>query len=241
MWIVMRRISSLSEFRHSQMKTETDWKNPSIRSEAIVTKIDFKKTKKNLFAPSSRDFSLVDVPEMQFLMIDGMGRPGTGQQYQQSLEVLYAVSYKIKFISKAALNKDYVVPPLQALWWADDMDTFVRREKDAWKWTVMIMQPDWITSNIYAEAKAAVETKKDLPAIPKLRLEILHEGLSVQILHIGSYDDEGPTIKKLHQQYLPENGLRENGKHHEIYLGDPRKTAPEKLKTILRQPVRRIA
>lgn len=195
---------------------------------------------KDLLAPSSRDFTLVDVPELQFLMIDGMGRPGTGQEYQQALEALYAVSYKTKFISKATQNKDYVVPPLQALWWADDMDTFIRREKDAWKWTVMIMQPDWITGEICAEAKAAVQTKKDLPALPKLRLKKIHEGLSVQILHIGSYDDEGPTIKRLHQQYLPENGLTENGKHHEIYLGDPRKTVPEKLKTILRQPVRRI-
>lgn len=205
-----------------------------------MTKTDFKKTMKDLFAPSSRDFVLVDVPEMQFLMIDGMGRPGTGQQYQEALEALYAVSYKIKFISKAVLKKDYVVPPLQALWWADDMDTFVRREKDAWKWTVMIMQPDWITTDIYEEAKSFAKKKKDLPALPAMRLESFHEGLSVQILHIGSYDDEGPTIERLHRRYIPENGLLENGKHHEIYLGDPRKTAPEKLKTILRQPVRRI-
>lgn len=206
-----------------------------------MTKTDFKKTMKDLFTPSSREFTLVDVPDMQFLMIDGMGRPGTCRQYQQALEALYAVSYKIKFISKTALEKDYVVPPLQALWWADDMETFVRREKDAWKWTVMIMQPEWITAEIYEEAKTAANKKKDLPALPEMRLERFHEGLSVQILHIGSYDDEGPTIKRLHQQYIPENGLLENGKHHEVYLGDPRKTAPEKLKTILRQPVRRIA
>lgn len=202
-----------------------------------MQKTDFRKTMKELFAPPAGDFTSVDVPPLLFLMLDGQGKPGDGQQYQQALEALYAVSYKLKFMSKAALGKDYVVPPLQALWWADDMDSFIRREKDSWKWTVMVMQPDWITDDLYAEAKAAVQKKKALPALTKLRLETFCEGPSVQILHIGPYDEEGPTIQRLHQQYLPENGLRENGKHHEIYLGDPRKTAPEKLRTVLRQPV----
>ncbi len=204
-----------------------------------MTRTDFKKTMKEFFAPSTDDFSIIDVPALNFLMIDGKGRPGTGEVYQQALEALYAVAYKLKFMSKAALGKDYVVPPLQALWWADDMDTFVRREKDAWKWTVMIMQPDWITPDMFTEAVAAVEKKKNPAALQKLRLEHFREGLCVQIMHVGSYDDEGPTIERLHQQYLPEHGLLENGRHHEIYLADPRKTPPEKLKTILRQPVRR--
>ncbi|MBC8334184.1 MAG: GyrI-like domain-containing protein [Anaerolineales bacterium] len=202
-----------------------------------MTKIDFKKTLKHLYAPK-KNFETVDVPEMQFLMVDGHGDPNTAQEYQDAVEALYAVAYKMKFISKKTLEKDYVVPPLEGLWWAEDMDTFITREKSAWDWTMMIMIPDWITFEIFTDAIEQVRKKKDLPSLDKVRLENYQEGLSVQIMHIGSYDDEGPVLAKMHTEFIPSNGYVENGKHHEIYLSDPRRVAPEKLKTVLRQPIR---
>jgi hypothetical protein len=205
-----------------------------------MSKIDFKKELKHLYRPSAKEFVVVDVPPMNFLMIDGHGDPNTAQEYQDAVEALYAVAYKLKFTSKKELGKDYVVPPLEGLWWAEDMETFTTaRDKSAWDWTMMIMQPEWITQEMVEEAVKQVE-KKGLPALSKLRLETYHEGLAVQILHIGSYDDEGPTIAKMHQEFMPENGYEPAGKHHELYLSDPRKVAPEKLKTVLRQPVRKI-
>jgi hypothetical protein len=203
-----------------------------------MPKTDFKRTLKHLYNPP-RAFTLVEVPEMQFVMIDGHGDPNTAQEYQDTVEALYAVAYKLKFASKRALDQDYVVPPLEGLWWAEDMSTFVSRDKSEWDWTMMIMQPNWITPQMVEEAVQQAGKGKDLPALPKLRLETYAEGLAVQIMHVGSYDDEAPTIARLHVEFLPENGLVEAGKHHEIYLSDPRRTAPEKLKTVLRQPVER--
>lgn len=205
-----------------------------------MSKVDFKKEYKELYAPP-KAFVLVDVPEMVFLMVDGHGDPNVAQEYQAALEALYAVAYKIKFMSKKQLDRDYVVPPLEGLWWAADMDTFTTaRDKSQWDWTMMIMTPEWIKAEMFAAAVDQVRRAKNPAALDKVRLENYHEGLSVQIMHIGSYDDEGPTLQRLHAEYLPENGLVENGKHHEIYLGDPRRVAPEKLKTILRQPVRKV-
>ena len=205
-----------------------------------MSKIDFKKELKHLYRPSPKEFVVVDVPPRNFLMIDGHGDPNMAQQYQDAVEALYAVSYKLKFTSKKELGKDYVVPPLEGLWWAEDMETFTtKRNKSTWDWTMMIMQPEWIAQEMIEEAVKQVE-KKGLPALSKLRMETYHEGLSVQILHIGSYDDEGPTIAKMHHEFMPENGYEPVGKHHEIYLSDPRKVAPGKLKTVLRQPVRKI-
>ena len=207
-----------------------------------MSKIDFKKEYKRLYQPSKKDFQIVDVPPMQFLMVDGHGDPNVAREYQDALEALYAVAYKLKFASKKELERDYVVPPLEGLWWADDMDAFtVNRDKSAWDWTMMIMQPDWITLEMYQKALVIVESQKELPALTKLRLETYHEGLCAQTLHIGSYDDEGPTLHKLHTDFIPNNNLEMKGKHHEIYLSDPRKVAPEKLKTIIRQPVNRIS
>lgn len=205
-----------------------------------MAKVDFKKELKHLYRPSAKNFQVVDVPPMNFLMIDGHGDPNTAQSYTDAVEALYAVAYKVKFINKKEIGRDYVVPPLEGLWWAEDMDTFtVSRDKSTWDWTMMIMTPDWVTRPMVTEAVEVVQKSKDLPALEKIRLESYHEGLSVQILHIGSYDDEGPTISRLHHEYMPQNGLQENGKHHEIYLSDPRKVSPEKLKTVLRQPVKR--
>jgi hypothetical protein len=204
-----------------------------------MSKVDFKKAFKELYSPP-KEFVIVDVPAMQFLMVDGHGDPNVAQEYQDALEALYAVAYKIKFASKKQLGQDYVVPPLEGLWWAEDMDSFTSaRDKSQWDWTMMIMTPEWITSESFAEAIDLVRKGKNPKALDKVRLESYHEGLSVQIMHIGSYDDEGPTLMKLHNEFIPENGFIENGKHHEIYLSDPRRVAPEKLKTVLRQPLRK--
>lgn len=203
-------------------------------------KVDFKKELRELYNPP-RTFEIIEVPELQYLMADGHGDPNVAQEYQDALEALYAVAYKLKFMSKQQLGRDYVVPPLEGLWWAEDMETFTTaRDKSRWDWTMMIMTPEWITKDLFAEARDLVRMSKHPAALDKVRLEKYHEGLSVQIMHIGSYDDEGPALMKLHREYLPDHSLVENGKHHEIYLGDPRRVAPEKLKTILRQPVREV-
>ena len=203
-----------------------------------MTKTDFKKTLKHLYNPPRR-FVTVDVPEMQFVMVDGHGDPNTTQDYKDAVEALYAVAYKIKFMSKKVLEKDYTVPPLEGLWWAEDMETFITRDKSQWDWTMMIMTPDWISAEFFADAVGQVRKAKDPAAINKVRLERYHEGLSVQIMHIGSYDDEGPVLSQMHSDFIPNNGYVENGKHHEIYLSDPRRVSPEKLKTVLRQPIRK--
>jgi hypothetical protein len=203
-----------------------------------MSKVDFKKEYRELYAPPKM-FVIVDVPEMQFLMVDGHGDPNIAQEYQDAVEALYGVAYKIKFVSKNELGKDYVVPPLEGLWWAGDMSSFTTaRDKSKWDWTMMIMLPDWITYEMYSDAIEKVQMGKNPSALDKVRLERFHEGLSVQILHVGSYDDESVTMMMLHETFIPENNYVENGKHHEIYLSDPRRVAPEKLKTILRQPIR---
>jgi hypothetical protein len=202
-----------------------------------MKKIDFKRELKHLYRPPL-EFVTVDVPEMAFIMADGHGDPNKAKEYQDVVEALYAVAYKIKFISRKQLEKDYTVPPLEGLWWAEDMEAFKTRDKSSWDWTMMIMTPEWITGSIFYEAVIAARKSKDPVALDKVRLERYREGLSVQIMHVGSYDDEGPVLAKMHDEYMPANGFVENGKHHEIYLSDPRRVAPEKLKTVLRQPVR---
>jgi hypothetical protein len=203
-----------------------------------MAKLDLKKELKHLYQPSAKKVAVVDVPEMNFLMIDGRGDPNTAQEYQEALEALYAVSYALKFmIKKRDPQMDYVVPPLEGLWWAEDMDAFTMGTKDDWEWTAMILQPEAVTRELVDEALQEVAQKKDLPALPRIRFESYHEGLAVQIMHIGPYSEEGPTIEKLHA-FAQEDGYELRGKHHEIYLSDPRRTAPDKLKTVIRQPVR---
>jgi hypothetical protein len=204
-------------------------------------KIDFKISLKNLYAPSREAFSVVEAPALQFLMIDGHGDPNRAPSYSQAVEALYTLSYGLKNLSKKTAGQDYVVAPLEGLWWVEDMAKFSAEDKDSWDWTMMILQPEWITPGMFAEAAQAAAKKKELPALPKVRLETYHEGLSVQILHIGPYSAEGPTLQRLHKEFLPAHGFEPTGKHHEIYLSDPNRVAPEKLKTILRQPVRPIA
>lgn len=204
-----------------------------------MDKLDFKKDQKELYAPG-KDFQLVTVPPMQFLKVDGHGNPNTSRWYAQAVEALYATSYTLKFASKKQLGRDYVVGPLEGLWWADDMSAFTRRAKDEWFWTLMIRQPDWLHAEHVAEAMQQAASKKDLPALPSLRHEPLDEGLCVQVMHVGPYDDEGPVLARLKDEFLPANNLKLAGHHHEIYLNDPRKTEPPKLKTILRQSVHRV-
>ena len=204
-----------------------------------MSKVDFKKTLKQFYIPP-REFVIVDVPDMQFVMVDGHGDPNTAQEYKDAIESLYAVAYKMKFISKKTLERDYTVPPLEGLWWAEDMTTFLTGEKAQWDWTMMIMTPEWISVEIFAEAVKQVRQAKDPASLDQVRLERYQEGLSVQIMHIGSYDDEGPVLAQMHSDFIPDSGLIENGKHHEIYLSDPRRVVPEKMKTVLRQPVKKV-
>ncbi len=202
-----------------------------------MEKIDFKKVLKPLYSPPTGEFAVIEVPTMQFVKLDGEGDPNESPSYKSAVEWLYSVSYAMKFAAKGKLGKDYVVPPLEGLWWAADPKSFVRRDKDQWHWTMMIMAPDVIDREIFSGAVAKASTKLGQPP-EGLRIEAYAEGLSLQTLHVGSYDDEGPVLARLHDEVMPDKGMNFNGPHHEIYLGDPRKTEPSKLRTILRQPVK---
>ena len=202
-----------------------------------MEKIDFKRELKHLYNPSPKEVVVVNVPEMNFLMVDGTGNPNTAPAYQEALEALYAVSYALKFMIKKEGEVDYGVLPLEGLWWADDMAQFNVENMDIWKWTSMIMQPKYVTRDLFNGAIEQVK-KKNPPALPKLRFESFREGPAVQILHLGPFSAEGPTVDRLHL-YIRENGYELNGKHHEIYLTDARRTAPEKMKTVIRQPIKK--
>ena len=204
----------------------------------MTEKLELKKERKDLYQPSPKKPVIIDVPEMAFLMIDGAGNPNTHPDYKAAVEALYGTAYTIKFACKKALGRDFVVMPLEGLWWGMPLNKGVLTEadKDQFQWTMMIRQPDFVTAEMVRDAAAEAARKKDLPALEGLRFERYAEGLSVQIMHIGPYDAEGPLIARMHQFAFNE-GYRLHGKHHEIYLGDPRRTAPEKLKTVLRQPV----
>lgn len=202
-----------------------------------MAKIDFKKQFKELYNPPRDGFSVVDVQPMAFLMADGAGDPETAPAFKNGVEALFGAAYTLKFmLKKIDPDLDYVVPPLEGLWWADDMSSFMEGDKEKWKWTLMIMQPESVTGELFQEALRQLEKKKKLPPEPVVRLEEFHEGLSVQTLHIGPYSEEAPTIQRMHS-FIAEKGYQLRARHHEIYLGDPRRTSPEKLRTILRQPV----
>jgi len=205
-----------------------------------MEKIDLKKVYKNLYQSSTKEPSLVEAPEFQIFSVQGEGNPNTSVDFKNAVETLFPVAFKAKFICKKELQKDYVVMPLEGLWWTDDMNCFSQDNKDIWKWKIFIIQPDFMTKEIFERAKEEAAKKKDLPALERVTFEKIEEGLSAQILHIGSYDNEKTTIEKLHT-FIKDKGYSFDGliqKHHEIYLSDMRKTAPEKLKTILRQPVK---
>lgn len=202
-----------------------------------MTKVDFKKTF-DAYSAQHNIFRTLVVPPMTYLMIDGHGDPNNAPQYTEAIGALYPVAYALKFASKNTLDRDYVVPPLEALWWAENMASFTTaRNKAEWNWTAMIMVPDWIDRRMFDVAKASAEAKSTSDASSRIRLETLDEGLCVQTLHVGSYDDETPVLDELHHRYIPSSGMTMTGKHHEIYLSDPRRVEPTKLRTILRQPV----
>lgn len=200
-------------------------------------KIDLKRDLPVYSAPKGK-FELATVPPLQYLMIDGHGDPNSDPAYVDALESLYPLAYKLKFLSKIELQRDYVVMPLEALWWSDDMDAFtISRDKTQWDWTLMILVPDWLGIQHVEAARGAAARRGGAPRLADVRLETLDEGLAVQTLHLGPYDNEGPVLEAMHAEFIPANGLQMIGKHHEIYLNDPRRVAPAKLRTILRQPV----
>lgn len=201
-----------------------------------AAKIDLRQELKHLYRPSARAISVVDVPALNFLMVDGAGDPNSAQAYKDAIEALYSVAYTLKFSRKhAGKAPDFSVMPLEGLWWADDMGDFTRGDKSRWKWTAMMALPDFATARDVAETKRQAAAKKELPALAALRLERFQEGPAAQILYTGPFADEGPTIAGIHQ-FIADSGKTLRGRHHEIYLSDPRRTAPEKLKTIIRQP-----
>ncbi|MEH2530082.1 hypothetical protein V1277_003543 [Bradyrhizobium sp. AZCC 1588] len=201
-----------------------------------MEKLDLKKVRKPLFTAPLNRFVTIDVPPVSYLMVDGHGDPNTAQAYRLAVESLYATAFTIKFSCKAN-GKDFVVMPLEGLWSAPDPESFSARRKDEWEWTMMIMVPDYVDDETFLAAR--IKAREKLGALPdSLRLESLEEGLCLQALHVGSYDDEGPLLARLHREIMPSGGYDFAGRHHEVYLSDPRKTAPEKLKTVIRQPVR---
>lgn len=202
-----------------------------------MDKVDLKR-QLGIYSARSGRFDVITVPPLQYLMIDGHGDPNTAPAYADALTSLFPLAYALKFFSKRELGRDYGVMPLEALWWADDMADFTsRRDKSKWNWTLLNLLPDWLTAEHVEDARATMAGKRAAPVLDAVRLATLNEGLCVQTLHVGSYDDEGPVLQRLHEEFVPANSLRLTGRHHEIYLNDARRTAPENLRTIVRQPV----
>jgi hypothetical protein len=202
----------------------------------LLDKVDLKKEFKNLYNPSAKEVSVVDVPAMNFLVVDGEGAPSS-PQYSAAVEALFSVAYSLKFMVKKGKEIDYPVMPLEGLWWVEDMTKFSADRKDEWKWTAMIMQPKYVTSDEFNLAVEQVKKKKNPAALPKVRFESFKEGPSAQIMYVGPFSAEEPTIVKIHA-HIQNGGNVLSGKHHEIYLNNPATTAPEKLKTIIRQPMK---
>lgn len=204
-----------------------------------MEKIDLKKRYKDLYSPSKKEFALIEVPPLQYLMIDGQGDPNTSQRYQQAVETLFGLTYGLKFHIKKTLGVDYTAMGLEGLWWTPDMRDFSVERKDAWHWTAMILQPEYVTADLFTEVKDQLIAKGKGPLANETRLETFTEGLCAQILYLGAYANEGPTIAAMHQ-FIFDHGCERTGKHHELYLSDARRVAPEKNRTILRQPAKRI-
>ncbi|MEZ0471840.1 GyrI-like domain-containing protein [Luteimonas salinilitoris] len=201
-----------------------------------MKKIDLKKELKQLYRASAKNVVQVEVPTFKFLMVDGKGDPNTSREYAQAVEALFSVSYTAKFmVKKGRQELDYSVMPLEGLWWADDMSAFVANDRAGWKWTMMIMQPRFVADEVIEAAVAAVRSKKRLSGIDKLRLGEFAEGRCAQVLHVGPFSEEGPTIERLHAFIDARSGLA--GRHHEIYLSDIRRADRKKWKTIIRQPM----
>ena len=201
-----------------------------------MEKRDLKRELAHLYRPSPREVVAVEVPPMNFLMVDGEGDPNTTGAYAEALEALFSLAYALKFVvKKSALAIDYSVMPLEGLWWAEDMSSFTSGDRSAWQWTMMIMQPEFITPEMVAETTAVVQQKKAPVALSRIRFATFEEGTAAQIMHLGPFSDEGPTISRVHD-FIEASGRSLSGKHHEIYLSDIRKAHPSKWKTIIRQP-----
>jgi hypothetical protein len=205
----------------------------------MLKKLDLKKDLKYLYQPSAAEVELLRVPRFNYLMIDGEGDPNKSQLFQDATQALYTAAYTLKFMIKKEEGVDYPVIALEGLWWMEDMSQFSMENRTAWKWTLMILQPAIVTKAVFKKAMKQAMEKKELAALANIRLEPYAEGLSVQIMHVGPYAEEGPSVRKLHAA-AREHGCQLRGKHHEIYLGDPRKTKPEKLKTVIRQPIQKV-
>lgn len=202
---------------------------------------DLKKELKKYYTASTKKVDILTVPPANFVMVDGKGDPNTAISFQEAVGTLYSISYTLKFKYKKEKSIDYPVMALEGLWWADDMNSFGKGDKDSWLWTVMIMQPEFVSEREVLETIKMVKEKSKFTRFPDVRFEKFDEGLCGQILHLGPYSSEGPTIKRLHD-FVREKGYTFDGKkqkHHEIYLSDPRRCAPEKIKTIIRQPIRK--
>jgi hypothetical protein len=203
-----------------------------------MEKLDLKKRWKHLYQPPLGEITTVTVPSLTYLMVDGAGDPNKSKPFEQAVEALYSLSYTLKFsLKKSPRAIDYGVMPLEGLWWADDPRVFIQADKSAWKWTAMILQPEFITRSDIDAAFDEVRRKKNPAALGRVRFETLAEGESVQTLYLGPFSEEGPTIQRMHEA-IHDAGKQLHGKHHEIYLSDPRRTVPAKLRTILRQPMR---
>lgn len=202
----------------------------------MTVKVDFKR-ELPCYTAKRDSPQIIEVPDLQYLMIDGHGDPNT-PVYGAALSALYPVAYKLKFAGRRELGRDHVVMPLEGLWWAEDMDTFTAaRDKAQWDWTLMIMMPDWITTGMFGDVVEQLKSKEPPERLDDVRLESLSEGRCVQALHIGAYDDEAELLRHMHHEFIPGHGLTMAGTHHEIYLSDPRRVEPARLRTILRQPV----
>ena len=198
---------------------------------------DLKRELKHLYQPSAKAVVEVAVPAFRFLMIDGEGDPNTAPAYAQAVEALFSVSYTAKFmVKKGPQAIDYAVMPLEGLWWSSDMRSFLTGDRSQWRWTLMIMQPDFVEAAVVEAARAEVARKKRLPALGALRLETFHEGRCAQTLHVGPFSEEGPTVQRVHD-FIARQGCALAGKHHEVYLSDVRRADPARWRTIVRQPM----
>jgi hypothetical protein len=207
------------------------------RSGSPSRKLDYKRELNELYGVRASAPVIVDVPELSFLMVDGTGDPNTSGGYREGVEALFAVSYRVKFaVKRGGEGIDYKVMPLEGLWWAEDLSKFSLEDKSSWSWTAMIMQPDVVTDELVRRSILEASTKKPLPTAAKLRFVRFEEGLAAQVLHKGPYAAEEPTIERLHA-FIVEAGHRLRGKHHEIYLSDPSRVDPARLRTIIRQPI----
>jgi hypothetical protein len=201
-------------------------------------KIDLRRELKHLYWPSAKEVVEVEVPEMRFLMVGGEGDPNTSEAFEEAAEALYALSYTIKFAVKKQEGLDYRVIPLEGLWWTENEETDLEEvlgDKNAWKWTLMILQPEWVTEERFGGVLDSVRQKKGLSALPGVRFECFRGRQAAQVMHVGPFADEGPTIERT-DRFIGQRGGEMRGKHHEIYLSDFRRTAPERLKTIIRHP-----